>query len=372
MPAARKATARNQNDSSLDPALHNSVNDDPISKQAGPSKRAKPAAKAKTTKMSAERKEANRLAAERSRVRRAERANILEQTAKGLAEENLVLKERIRKLVAMGVGVEVGGDPAIAGVDADRLVTLASSHSRQSQEPSGAVTTILPAPPITSIHGVNNSAMTPNRSSPTLHRQANTPLLERQRSDNVMLANDTSTPFAHRVNNTSSLHQEMEAYFRQQMEQLKLLLHEKNSELASDNASQDVTMSGQTTEVGTSSPSDIGQYNDRLLREVQVLHEVVLRVKADRIKAKATNEQLKAQVKAAEAQLLVRDSFARTEDEAIVEIEERRTETQKVFKDVKRHLGLLIGVSQARFSEQQRVAEQFGRSIALQPKFRRT
>jgi hypothetical protein len=341
MPPARKAAARNQNDLTLDPALQSPVHDDPVSNEAGPSKRAKPAAKTKTTKMSAERKEANRLAAERSRVRRAERANILEQTAKGLAEENLVLKERIRKLVAMGVGVDLAGDHSAGSSDVDRSVILAPSQPRESQESARAATNILPVPPIT---GADSNTATQSRSSLALHRKPSSPLLERQRSDHTAPHNDTSTDLAPRTNNTSSLHQEMEAYFRQQVEQLKLLLHEKSGQLGSDDISQDVVMSDQTNEVGPSNQSEIEQYNDRLLREVQVLHEVVLRVKADRTKAQATNDRLKAQIKAAEAQLLVRDNIARTEDEAVVEIEERRLETQKAFKDVKRHLGLLIGV----------------------------
>ncbi|KAJ9114685.1 hypothetical protein QFC22_005561 [Naganishia vaughanmartiniae] len=338
MPPARKAAARTQHEGSLDPALQPSTNDDVPSNEAGPSKRAKPTSKTKTTKMSAERKEANRLAAERSRVRRAERASILEQTAKGLAEENLVLKERIRKLVAMGVGADAGGDHSMADGSTDRSHTMAPSQSRQSQEPSRAVTNTLPAPAISSGHDIVNNPPTQSHSSPALRRQASTPLLEGQRSDYNMPSNDTP-----KMNNTSSLHQEMVAYFRQQVDQLGHLLHEKRGQLGSDDASQDVTMSDQTTEVDLSSQSDVQQHNDRLLREVQVLHEVVLRVKADRTKAKAANDRLKAQVKAAEAQLLVRDNFARTEDEAVAEIEERRSETQKAFKDVKRHLGLLIG-----------------------------
>ncbi|KAJ9117087.1 hypothetical protein QFC24_006546 [Naganishia onofrii] len=343
MPPARKAAARNQNDLTLDPALQSPVHDDPVSNEAGPSKRAKPAAKTKTTKMSAERKEANRLAAERSRVRRAERANILEQTAKGLAEENLVLKERIRKLVAMGVGVDSAGVHSAGSSDVDRSVILAPSQPRESQESARAATNILPVPPITPLPGADSNTATQSRSSLALHRKPSSPLLERQRSDHTAPHNDTSTDLAPRINNTSSLHQEMEAYFRQQVEQLKLLLHEKSGQLGSDDISQDVVMSDQTNEVGPSNQSEIEQYNDRLLREVQVLHEVVLRVKADRTKAQATNDRLKAQIKAAEAQLLVRDNIARTEDEAVVEIEERRLETQKAFKDVKRHLGLLIG-----------------------------
>lgn len=46
----------------------------------------------------ARRKEANRLAAERSRVRRAERLMALEVAAQALAEENLGLKEQIQKV----------------------------------------------------------------------------------------------------------------------------------------------------------------------------------------------------------------------------------------------------------------------------------
>lgn len=53
--------------------------------------------------MTPQRREANRLAAERSRHRRAERANILEIMAKGLANENEQLKERVRGLVALGL-----------------------------------------------------------------------------------------------------------------------------------------------------------------------------------------------------------------------------------------------------------------------------
>ncbi|KAJ9095655.1 hypothetical protein QFC21_005527 [Naganishia friedmannii] len=343
MPPARKGTVRNQHEGSLDPALYSPANDDPISNEAGPSKRAKPAAKTKTAKMSAERKEANRLAAERSRVRRAERANILEQTAKGLAEENLVLKERIRKLVAMGVGVDVAGDYPTADSDGDRAITMVPTQSRQSQEPSRAVPNTLASPLIASVQSVDSNATPQSRSSPALRRQAPTLHLERQRSDCNMPSLETSTQLTPRMNNTSSLHQEMEAHFRQQVDQLKLLLHEKSGQLDSDDASQDITMSDQINETDTSSHSDIEQYNDRLLREVQVLHEVVLRVRADRTKAQAANDRLKAQIRAAEAQLLVRDNFARTEDEAVVEIEERRSETQKAFRDVKRHLGLLIG-----------------------------
>ncbi len=62
-----------------------------------------PASRATPVVISAERREANRLAAERSRVRQGERAKILETMAKGLAEENMALKERVRKLIAMGV-----------------------------------------------------------------------------------------------------------------------------------------------------------------------------------------------------------------------------------------------------------------------------
>lgn len=66
---------------------------------------------APSTIMTPERREANRLAAERSRNRRADRAHILEIMAKGLANENEQLKERVRGLVAMGVnvpGLDVG------------------------------------------------------------------------------------------------------------------------------------------------------------------------------------------------------------------------------------------------------------------------
>jgi hypothetical protein len=51
--------------------------------------------------MSAERREANRLAAERSRLRQAERATILETMAKGMTQENIELKSKINALMAL-------------------------------------------------------------------------------------------------------------------------------------------------------------------------------------------------------------------------------------------------------------------------------
>ncbi|KAJ9090735.1 hypothetical protein QFC19_009477 [Naganishia cerealis] len=343
MAPGRKGITPAQDDASLDPVLQSTADND---SEAGPSKRAKkPAGKTKTTKMTAERKEANRLAAERSRVRRAARANILEQTAKGLAEENLVLKERIRKLVAMGVGVDVGVDLVAVDSEVDRPHEMVPSQSGQHQRSIMPGINGLSVPLEPSAKGINDTTKARNRETSVIHREGNAPILQIQWSDHQMPPSDVTMQITSRTNNTSSLHQEMEGYFRQQMAQLKLLLHERREQFGSDHRSQAATSGDQNNEIDLSSQTQVEQINDRLLREIQILHDVVLRVKADRATAKTTNERLKAQVKAAEAQLLVREHFAKTEEAAALEINERRLETQKAFKDVKRHLGLLIGVS---------------------------
>ena len=69
---------------------------------------AKPSAFSRSTPTTAplitpERKEANRRAALRSRLRKVERASILEKMAAGLTEENVALKERIQALTLLGL-----------------------------------------------------------------------------------------------------------------------------------------------------------------------------------------------------------------------------------------------------------------------------
>lgn len=277
MPPKRKAKAAPSTDTSLDPSIV-PPHDDP-SQAAGPSKRAKTTGKAKTPAMSAERKEANRLAAERSRVRRATRASILEQTAKGLAEENLVLKERIKKLVAMGVSLE-----------AERVVEepkIVDKEPSLGPIPTPTASVPLPEPP-------------------------------------SMVITRTSK---------SSLHHEMETHFRHQIDELRLVLHEKQQQLASDDLPEMDDLSTQRHQIEF--------FNAQLLAEVRILHDAVVRVRADQARATAANDRLRRRVQEVEEQLLVKDGVA----DAGFKVEERRSDVQRAFKDVKRHLGLLIGVS---------------------------
>ncbi|GHJ84868.1 hypothetical protein NliqN6_1270 [Naganishia liquefaciens] len=274
MPPKRKAKAAPTTEAALDPSLVPPPQDD-NQPAAGPSKRAKTTGKAKTPAMSAERKEANRLAAERSRVRRATRASILEQTAKGLAEENLVLKERIKKLVAMGVSVE-----------AERTV---EEPKVADKEPSlGPIAT---------------------------PRVSASPM-------------ELSIPAR---TGKSSLHHEMETHFRQQMDELRHVLHEKRQQLASDELPEMNDISTQQHQIEF--------FNTQLLAEVRILRDAVVRVRADQARAKAVNDRLRKRIQEAEEQLLVNDGVA----DAGFRVEERRSEVQRAFKDVKRHLGLLIG-----------------------------
>lgn len=276
MPPKRKAKAAPTNDTALDPSLVPPQDD--TAQAAGPSKRAKTTGKAKTPAMSAERKEANRLAAERSRVRRAARASILEQTAKGLAEENLVLKERIKKLVAMGVSVEV-----------ERVV----------EEPPKAADKEPSLGPI---------------STPT----ASVPPVE--------------LPVPARTGK-SSLHHEMETHFRNQIEELRHVLQEKQQQLASDDLPEMDDLSTQRHQIEF--------FNSQLLAEVRILHDAVVRVRADQARVKTVNDTLRKRVREAEEQLLRKDGIV----DAAFRVEERQADVQRAFKDVKRHLGLLIGVS---------------------------
>ena len=68
-----------------------------------PSRSAAMKAAASAAVMTPERREANRLAAERSRIRKAEKAVILEKMAKGLTEENVALKDKIKTLTTLGL-----------------------------------------------------------------------------------------------------------------------------------------------------------------------------------------------------------------------------------------------------------------------------
>ena len=275
MPPKRKAKADPAYDTTLDPSLVPPQDD--TAQAAGSSKRGKTTGKAKTPAMSAERKEANRLAAERSRVRRATRASILEQTAKGLAEENLVLKERIKKLVAMGVSVE-----------AERVI---EEPKVADKEPSlGPIST-----PIASAPSVELPV--PARTS------------------------------------KSSLHHEMETHFRNQIEELRHVLQEKQQQLASDDLPEMDDLSTQRHQIEF--------FNNRLLAEVRILHDAVVRVRAHQARAKMVTDRLRKRVREAEEQLLLKDGIA----DASFRVQERRSDVQRAFKDVKRHLGLLIGVS---------------------------
>lgn len=270
MPPKRKAKTAPTTEIALDPSIVPSQDDQ--TQVAGPSKRAK-TGKAKTPAMSAERKEANRLAAERSRVRRATRASILEQTAKGLAEENLVLKERIKKLVAMGVSVE-----------AER------TELKVVEEPA------MDTPRVS----------VPPEAAPTMR-------------------------------NKSSLHHEMETHFRHQIDELCLILHDKQQQLASDDLPEMDDLSTQRHQVEF--------FNTQLLAEVRILRDAVVRVRNDQARAKMANDRLRTRVRQVEEQLLVKEGVA----DAGFKVEERRSDVQRAFRDVKRHLGLLIGVSSARY-----------------------
>lgn len=317
MPPKRKARTTETTEPILDPSLTPSNQNDALSKPvAGPSKRAKTTTgKSKSATISAERKEANRLAAERSRVRRATRASILEQTAKGLAEENLVLKERIKKLVAMGVSVNSGGGAVGEGLveDAGNIGTGAEDTGTRSTPVLAEVTADVPetaiAPP------------SANELPPTILRPSN----------------------------KSSLQLEMETHFRQQIDELRTLLQEKQRQLESG---IDESM-GDTEDLETEH-RQIQAINDRLQSEIRILHDVIARIRADQVRAKTVNDRLRTRVRETEAQLLVKEGAARAVADAGYRIDESRSDVQRAFKDLKRHLGLLVGVSRSVFVTQAR------------------
>lgn len=308
MPPKRKAQTTAATETSVDPSLTPSNQDDaPSEPTAGPSKRTKTTGKSKTATISAERKEANRLAAERSRVRRATRASILEQTAKGLAEENLVLKERIKKLVAMGVSVDAGGVAVGEG-----LVEETAQVATQAETLGKRSTPVIPdaiADPQLDIPITTSSSV-----------ELPPPIL--------------------RTGNKSSLQVEMEAHFRQQIDELRTLLQEKREQVGSQ---VDETM--EDAEDLETQHRQIQDVNNRLQHEIRILHDAVSRVRAEQARAENVNERLRIRVRETEAQLLVKEGVARTGADAGFRIDESRSDVQRAFKDLKRHLGLLIGVS---------------------------
>lgn len=309
MPPKRKAPNNAATETSVDPSLTPSNQDDaPSQLTAGPSKRTKPTTgKSKTATISAERKEANRLAAERSRIRRATRASILEETAKGLAEENLVLKERIKKLVAMGVSVDAGGVAV-----GDGLVEETAQVATQEETTGKRSTPVIPDAMVDSQPDMSMTASSTVELPP--------PIL--------------------RTGNKSSLQVEMEAHFRQQIDELRTVLQEKREQVGSrvDEPMDDA-------ENFESQHRQIQDTNNRLQQEIRILHDAVSRVRAEQARAKNVNEQLRTRVREAEAQLLVKEGVARTGVDAGFRIDESRSDVQRAFKDLKRHLGLLIGVS---------------------------
>ena len=80
-----------------------------------PSRSAATKAAASAAVMTPERREANRLAAERSRLRKAEKAVILEKMAKGLTEENVALKDKIKTLTTLGLDASLQESESVGG-----------------------------------------------------------------------------------------------------------------------------------------------------------------------------------------------------------------------------------------------------------------
>jgi septal ring factor EnvC (AmiA/AmiB activator) len=232
----------------------------------------------------------------------------LEETAKGLAEENLVLKERIKKLVAMGVSVDAGGVAV-----GDGLVEETAQVAAQEET-------------------------TGKRSTPVVISDA---MVDSQ-PDMAMTASSTVElpPPILRTGNKSSLQMEMEAHFRQQIDELRTVLQEKREQLGSrvDEPTEDA-------ENFETEHRQIQDTNNRLQQEIRILYDAVSRVRAEQARAKNINEQLRTRVREAEAQLLVKEGVARTGVDAGFRIDESRSDVQRAFKDLKRHLGLLIGVS---------------------------
>lgn len=143
-----------------------------------------------------------------------------------------------------------------------------------------------------------------------------------------------------RTGNKSSLQVEMEAHFRQQIDELRTLLQEKREQVGSQ---VDETM--EDAEDLETQHRQIQDVNNRLQHEIRILHDAVSRVRAEQARAENVNERLRIRVRETEAQLLVKEGVARTGADAGFRIDESRSDVQRAFKDLKRHLGLLIGVS---------------------------
>jgi hypothetical protein len=102
-----------------------------------------------------ERKEANRQAALRSRLRKAERASILEKMAAGLMKENVALKEKIHALTSLGLEdrskPEEGDDTLVdwhqTGYSVEAPIDGSRSASQTVDEPRGGSSSLPEAIP---------------------------------------------------------------------------------------------------------------------------------------------------------------------------------------------------------------------------------
>lgn len=341
---------------------------------------------APSTIMTPERREANRLAAERSRHRRAERANILEVMAKGLANENEQLKERVRGLVALGLAPRASATPAALADPLRSVVDVkmgdeegGGKEEEGSRESNADESGTVPgnagqpaksiSPPVSSSEqggtrerhavasgheNVSGKAGSKAAAHRTLGELANVadPAGASDANDHDPTTSATSPQSPRDIKPQAtlplplpipSLNQEMEDHFRAEIQRLRGELQRQ------EEGGNDVPVDSETS---TDNRVDSQTVSDAASAEIEIeaLHEIALALGDDVADLEARNEALRAELFEVEVEEAREVEAARTESDANDErrrkdVRRNREMVENALIDVKKHVNLMISVS---------------------------